>query len=67
MLMVVWNVFVYIGAVFNYTIVNMVIWWFFHLSIFFYKIMFPFHSTRMEKMGYQKYPAIILTTLGIEF
>ena len=44
-----------IGVVFHYFIVNMALWWFFHVAIFFHKVFFPFQANRFEKLGRDKY------------
>ena len=58
---------IHAGALFHYVIVSMVVWWFFHLSFFFYEIMFPFHSHQMKNVGRLKYAAIVLIVLGKQF
>ncbi|XP_019860902.1 PREDICTED: uncharacterized protein LOC109589233 [Amphimedon queenslandica] len=50
------------GVVFHYTIVNMALWWFFHVAIFFHKVLFPFQANRFEKLGRNKY---IFATVSI--
>ncbi|XP_019853215.1 PREDICTED: uncharacterized protein LOC109582744 isoform X3 [Amphimedon queenslandica] len=40
------------GVVFHYAIVNMALWWFFHVAIFFHKVLFPFQANRFEKLGH---------------
>ena len=54
----------YTGAVFHYVIVNMTLWWFFHLCIFLYKIMFPFHAKRAQNTRKQKYLFVVLLIFG---
>ena len=54
-----------VGAVFHYLLVNFILWWFFHLCIFFYKVVCPFHANRMEKMGQHKYIFTTFVFLGM--
>ena len=53
-----------IGALLHYCIVNLVLWWFFHVIIFFHKVAFPFHANRMKKMGQNKYVLTAVIILG---
>ena len=55
----------YLGAIFHYAIVNMTIWWFFYVTIFFYNVVFPFHANRMEKIGRNKYILAVMIFLGM--
>ena len=52
-----------VGAVFHYVIVNLVLLWYFHVAIFFHKVMFPFQANRFEKMGRNKYIFATVTIL----
>ena len=51
-----------LGAVFHYFIVNMALWWFFHVCSIFYKIMFPMTAKQYEKK--EKYFHIVLLVTG---
>ncbi|XP_019853194.1 PREDICTED: uncharacterized protein LOC109582731 [Amphimedon queenslandica] len=51
------------GIVFHYTFVNMALWWFFHVAIFFHKVLFPFQANRFEKLGHNKYIFATVTIL----
>ena len=42
----------------------MAVWWFFHLSIFVYKMMFPFHAKRTQNTGKLNYVFAVLVLLG---
>ena len=50
--------------VFHYCIVNATLWWFFHVSVLFYKFLYPFKAKRTEK--YEKYIHLIFVCLGKE-
>ena len=52
------------GAIFHYVIVNMALWWFFHVSIFLYKVVAPFHAKRTQTLGRQKYIFAVTVLLG---
>ena len=47
--------FLKIGALFHYSLMNIILWWLFHVAIFFHKVMFPFQADRIEKLGQNKY------------
>ncbi|XP_019854874.1 PREDICTED: uncharacterized protein LOC109583828 isoform X3 [Amphimedon queenslandica] len=53
------------GAVSHYVYINMPLWWFFHVAIFFHKVLFPFQANRFEKLGHNKYIFATVTTLSI--
>ncbi|XP_019859819.1 PREDICTED: uncharacterized protein LOC109588072 isoform X2 [Amphimedon queenslandica] len=53
------------GAAFHYTFVNMALSWFFHVAIFFHKVLFPFQANRFEKLGRNKYIFATVTILSI--
>ena len=53
-----------IGALLHYCIVNLALWWFFYISIFFHKVAFPFHANRMTKMGQNKYVLAAVIIIG---
>ncbi|XP_019859821.1 PREDICTED: uncharacterized protein LOC109588072 isoform X3 [Amphimedon queenslandica] len=53
------------GVVFHYTFVNMALWWFFHVAIFFHKVLFPFQANRFEKLGRNKYIFATVTILSL--
>uniref|UniRef100_A0A1X7UPL3 FZ domain-containing protein n=1 Tax=Amphimedon queenslandica TaxID=400682 RepID=A0A1X7UPL3_AMPQE len=53
------------GVVFHYTFVNIALWWFFHVAIFFHKVLFPFQANRFEKLGRNKYIFATVTILSI--
>lgn len=53
-----------IGLTFQYTFINMGVWWLFHLCVFFYEVMFPFHANQFRKLGNTKKLAAVLITLG---
>ena len=42
----------------------MVAWWFFHLSLFLYQMMFPFHAKRAKHTGKINYSFAVLVLLG---
>ena len=52
------------GAIYHYVIVNMTLWWFFHLCIFLHKVVAPFHAKRTERLGRQKYIFGVTVFLG---
>ena len=52
------------GAVLHYTFVNIAVWWFFHLSLFLYQMMFPFHAQRAKYTGKLNYAYAVLVLLG---
>ena len=52
-----------VGVVFHYTFINMALWWFFHVAIFFHKVLFPFQANRFEKLGRNKYIFATVTFL----
>lgn len=52
------------GAIYQYTLLNMTLWWFFHVSVFLYKVLFPLHAKQIEKLGRQKYIMAALIFLG---
>ena len=54
----------HIGVVFHYAIVNIILWWFFYVAIFFYNVVFPFHANRMEKVGWNKYILAVMIFPG---
>ena len=39
--------------------------WFFHVVIFFYKVVCPFHANRMEKIGWNKYILAVIIFFGM--
>ncbi|XP_019850447.1 PREDICTED: uncharacterized protein LOC109581108 isoform X4 [Amphimedon queenslandica] len=45
----------YGGALFHYSLINLVLWWFCNVAIFFHKILFPFQANRFERLGRNKY------------
>ena len=45
--------------------INFILWWFFHLCIFFHKVVCPFHANRLEKMGQHKYIFTTTVFLGM--
>uniref|UniRef100_A0A1X7UEL9 FZ domain-containing protein n=1 Tax=Amphimedon queenslandica TaxID=400682 RepID=A0A1X7UEL9_AMPQE len=53
------------GVVFHYTFANMALSWFFHVAIFFYKVLFPFQANRFEKLGRNKYIFATVTILSL--
>ncbi|XP_019859822.1 PREDICTED: uncharacterized protein LOC109588073 isoform X1 [Amphimedon queenslandica] len=53
------------GVTIYYTFVNMALWWFFHVAIFFHKVLFPFQANRFEKLGRNKYIFATVTILSI--
>ncbi|XP_019854875.1 PREDICTED: uncharacterized protein LOC109583829 [Amphimedon queenslandica] len=53
------------GVAFHYTFVNMALSWFFHVAIFFHKVLFPFQANRFEKLGRNKYIFATVTILSI--
>ncbi|XP_019854876.1 PREDICTED: uncharacterized protein LOC109583830 [Amphimedon queenslandica] len=53
------------GVVFHYVIVNMALWWFFHVAMFFHKVFFPFQANRFEKLGREKYIFATVTILSL--
>ena len=57
-------VIIFTGAIFHYVIVNMTLWWFFHVSIFLYKVVAPFHAKRTQILGRQKYIFAVTVLLG---
>uniref|UniRef100_A0A1X7UE38 Uncharacterized protein n=1 Tax=Amphimedon queenslandica TaxID=400682 RepID=A0A1X7UE38_AMPQE len=54
------------GVIIHYTYVNMALWWFFHVAIFFHKVLFPFQANRFEKLGRNKYIFATVTILWHE-
>ena len=52
----------YAGAVFHYTIVSMTLFWFFHVCVFFYNVMFPFYAN--AKRSREKYMHIVMAVIG---
>ena len=42
----------------------MTLWWFFHVTIFFHKVVFPFHANQMTKLGRNKYVFVVIIVLG---
>ena len=55
------------GAVFRYMLVNTAVWWFFHLSIFVYQMMFPFHAKRAKHTGKLNYVTMILPRIILRY
>ena len=55
-------IYVFLGAVFHYFILNITLWWFFHVCSIFYKIMFPLAVKQYEKK--EKYFHIVLLVAG---
>lgn len=53
------------GAIFHYVYLGLIVWWFLHLCVFFYEVMFPFHANQMRKMGKVKKASIVLTVIGL--
>ena len=51
-----------VGVVFHYFLINMSLWWFFHVLSLFYKVMFPITAKRFEKK--QKYIHLLLLVVG---
>ena len=50
------------GVVFQYFLLNMTLWWIFHVVSIFYKIMFPMFAK--EHKNKDKYIHIVLLVLG---
>ena len=46
-----------------YSITGLVYWWFVHVSVTFYKVMFPFHARSYEK--YENITQTVLIIVGI--
>ena len=52
-----------LGAVFHYFVLNITLWWFFHVCSIFYKVMFPLTAKQYEKK--EKYFHIVLLVTGM--
>lgn len=50
---------------FTYVLCQMAIWWLFHTSTLFWKVVFPFHSRSFEVSGRIKYIHITCIVMGI--
>ena len=51
------------GMVFHYTMLQLVLWWVFHIMALFWKIQFPFHARRFEsarRVPYLHFTAVVL-------
>ena len=54
-----------VGFVFHYTLVQLTMWWFFHIIALFWKIRFPFHARSFETVHRFKYVHITAVILGV--
>ena len=55
-------VFTILGAVFHYLLLNITLWWFFHVCSIFYKVMFPLKAKQYERKD--KYIHLVLFLAG---
>ncbi len=55
----------YIGMLFTYLLCQMSLWWLFHTSSLFWKVLFPFHSRSFEVSGRIKHIHISCAVIGI--
>ncbi len=52
----------FLGVAFHYCIVNATLWWFFHVSVIFYKLVWPLKA--MQTVKYEKYVHLFLVIIG---
>ncbi len=57
--------FTYTGMVFYYVLLQLALWWIFHVVVLFWKIRFPFHARRFESARRFKYIHIACVALGL--
>ena len=57
------SVLLLIGIVVMYGITGMAYWWFVHVCVTFYKVMFPFRARSYEK--YDNYVQVVLILVGV--
>ncbi len=53
------------GVVFYYVLLQLALWWIFHVSILFWKIRFPFHARSFETARRFKYVHIVCVIVGL--
>ena len=56
---------VILGVAFHYCIVSATLWWFFHVSVIFYKLVWPLKA--MQTVKYEKYIHLFLVVLGKQY
>ncbi len=52
------------GAVLHYVFVSMTLWWFLHIAVFFYKVLFPFHARQFQKDKRMKLLFLVVIIFG---
>lgn len=53
------------GALIYYTLFQLVLWWFFHVSMLFWKVKFPFHARFFEQVGRMRYIHIFIVITAL--
>ena len=57
--------YLHLGMLFLYLIFQIGCWWFFHVVAFFWKLQYPFHAFRVEKLGRIKHIHIGCIVAGL--
>ena len=55
----------YIGGVFYYSLAQASLWWLFHVSALFWKVMFPIHSKVLQTARRTKYIHVVMVALAL--
>ena len=55
----------YLGTVFYYTLLQLALWWFFHVAAIFWKIRFPFSARAAESTLYIKLVHVTVVVLAV--
>lgn len=57
--------FVSSGVLFYYILLQMNLWWLFHVFMFFWKVTFPFHARSYERANRMKYVHIVMISIAL--
>ena len=53
------------GILFSYLLFQLALWWFFHMCMLFWKVVFPFHSQTYTASGKVKYTHAVCLVIGL--
>ena len=57
--------FFFTGILFSYLLFQSALWWFFHMCMLFWKVLFPFHSQTYTASGKVKYTHAVCFAMGL--
>ena len=55
----------FVGVVLQYLILNITLWWFFHVASIFWKLQFPLHARKLQKGQNLKYIHVAVVIAGL--